>query len=110
MGLDFDKQTDLYMRHWYPMEQAFGQAAYGKHFDSFMRHYLTLKTGEIPVIRQVYAEFKAYSQRTDITEQGVHALVADLHTYAGYYCAFALGKESEPRLAHAFSDLTGFEG
>ena len=105
MGLDFDIQTDLYKRHWYPMELAFGQAAYGKHFDSFMRHYLTLKTGEIPVIRQVYAAFKAYSQRTDISEQGVHALVADLHTYAGYYCAFALGKESEPRLAHAFSDL-----
>ena len=30
------------------MELDFGQEAYGTHFDSFMRHYLTVKTGDIP--------------------------------------------------------------
>ena len=105
MGLEFDEQTHLYVNHWYPMEKAFGQATYGKHFDSFMRHYLTLKSGEIPNIRQVYVAFKSYAQRTDITACGVENLVADLHTYARYYCAFALGKESKPRLARVFSDL-----
>lgn len=31
------------------MEVDFGQAAYSTHFDGFMRHYLTVKTGEIPI-------------------------------------------------------------
>ena len=40
------------------MELDFGQEAYGTHFDSFMRHYLTVKTGEIPNINAVYDAFK----------------------------------------------------
>ena len=48
MGLEPAQQTRLYEDHWRPMELAFGQEAYGTHFDRFMRHYLTLKTGEIP--------------------------------------------------------------
>ena len=30
------------------MEKAFGQEAYSTHFDNFMRHYLTVKTGDFP--------------------------------------------------------------
>ena len=105
MGLDSNHQKELYNKHWRPMEQAFGQAAYSKQFDRFMRHYLTYKSGEMPNIGQVYGAFKSYAQRKHISTLGVDALVADLHTYAGYYCAFALGKESKTKLARAFSDL-----
>jgi hypothetical protein len=31
------------------MEKSFGQKGYVTHFDPFMRHYLTAKTGEISV-------------------------------------------------------------
>ena len=51
MGLEPAHQTRLYEDHWRPMEVAFGQEAYGSHFDGFMRHYLTLKTGEIPNVK-----------------------------------------------------------
>ncbi len=51
MGLEPTHQTQLYEEHWRPMEVGFGQEAYGNHFDGFMRHYLTLKTGDIPNIR-----------------------------------------------------------
>ena len=54
MGLSPQRQTRLYEDHWRPMEVAFGQEAYGKHFDGFMRHYLTVKSGDIPKIRAVY--------------------------------------------------------
>ncbi len=54
MGLEPTLQTELYTDHWRPMEVAFGQDAYSTHFDPFMRHYLTLKTGEIPNVRAVY--------------------------------------------------------
>jgi len=84
---------------------AFGQEAYGTHFDGFMRHYLTLRTGEIPNVRAVYEAFKTHARSPEIAGAGVDALVADIHAYAGYYCAMALGHEPDKELALAFGDL-----
>lgn len=102
MGLEPKLQTELYKSYWRPMEKSFGQAAYAVHFDAFMRHYLTAKTGEIPNVREVYTAFKAYARslKGDTLD-----LVADIHSYATYYCAIALGSESEPSLKKAFHDL-----
>ena len=105
MGLDPAHQTRLYEDHWRPMEVGFGQEGYGSHFDSFMRHYLTLKTGEIPNVRAVYEAFKSHARTPDIAAAGVDALVAGIHAFAGYYCAMALGKEADKKLAEAFRDL-----
>jgi len=89
MGLEPKQQTQLYEDHWRPMERNFGQEAYGSHFDSFMRHYLTLKTGEIPNVRAVYEAFKAYSREPQVASGGVDDLVRDIRAFAGYYCAMA---------------------
>src|SRR4029078_4415220 len=62
MGLQPELQTRLYEQYWRPMEVDFGQEAYGTHFDGFMRHYLTVKTGEIPNVSDVYEAFKTYSR------------------------------------------------
>ena len=106
MGLDTVQQTRLYEEHWRPMEVAFGQEAYGTHFDSFMRHYLTLKTGgSIPNVRAVYEAFKGHARLPEVKAAGVDALVADIHVYAGYYCAMALDKEPDKDLGAAFQDL-----
>ena len=105
MGLDPAQQKRLYEEHWRPMEVAFGQQAYGTHFDGFMRHYLTLKTGEIPNVRAVYEAFKGHARSPEVTAAGVDTLVADIHTYAGYYCAMALDKAPDRDLAPVFRDL-----
>jgi uncharacterized protein with ParB-like and HNH nuclease domain len=105
MGLEPEQQDALYCDHWHPMEVEFGQEAYGAQFDAFMRHYLTLKTGVIPNVRKVYEAFKAYSGRPEIASAGVEKLVADIHNFSGYYCAMALGRESDQKLAAAFRDL-----
>ena len=105
MGLEPAHQTRLYEDHWRPMEVGFGQEGYGSHFDSFMRHYLTLKTGEIPNVRAVYEAFKSHARTPDIAAAGVDALVADIHDFAGYYCAMALGRRGDKKLADAFRDL-----
>ena len=105
MGLSPQRQTRLYEDHWRPMEVAFGQEAYGKHFDGFMRHYLTVKSGDIPKIRAVYDAFKQYTRTSTVQSAGVDALVADIHAYAGYYCAMALDQEPDEQLAAAFRDL-----
>jgi uncharacterized protein with ParB-like and HNH nuclease domain/predicted transport protein len=109
MGLEPVHQTRLYEDHWRPMEIEFGQEAYGTHFDRFMRHYLTIKTGEIPNIGQVYEKFKLFAQSSKMVESGVDALVTEIHTYAGYYCNMALGKEQNKDLSEAFQDLREFK-
>ena len=105
MSRELSHQTQLYNDHWRPMEVAFGQEAYDWYFDGFMRHYLTVKTGEIPKLKEVYEAFKAYAQSPEVAADGVDALVADVHEFAKYFCAMALGKEENPALTRAFRDL-----
>lgn len=105
MGLDPNHQTELYQDHWRPMEVEFGQEGYGDYFDSFMRHYLTVKTGDIPRVDGVYDAFKQHAHKAEVLAAGVDELVADIHTFASYFCAMALGKETDKQLAAAFKDL-----
>ena len=105
MGLDAELQSKLYKEFWHPMELDFGQEAYGTHFDSFMRHYLTVKTGEIPRIDDVYEAFKTYAHSTDTAAAGVESLVKDIRDYARHFCAMALNAEPDTDLNQAFDDL-----
>lgn len=105
MGLDPPLQTRLYEHYWRPMEVDFGQEAYGTHFDGFMRHYLTVKTGEIPNVREVYEAFKAHARSPVVARAGVEALVKDIRDFARYFCAMALGAEDDADLKLAFQDL-----
>ena len=105
MGLEPKHQSRLYEDHWRPMEVAFGQEAYGQHFDSFMRHYLTVRTEEIPRVKDVYDAFKKYARSPEAEAGGVDGLVTDIQVFAGYYCNMALGREPDPVLALAFADL-----
>lgn len=103
MGLEPQLQANLYEHYWRPMELDFGQEAYTKHFDSFMRHYLTVKTGMIPKLREVYEAFKQYTRTPKAG--GVEVLVKGIRTFAAHYCAMALGKEQDPDLKLAFHDI-----
>ena len=105
MGLESELQTRLYEHFWRPMEVAFGQEAYDKHFDAFMRQYLTVKTGEIPRLSDVYEAFKIHAHSPIAAEAGVEALVKDIRDFAKYYCAMALGTEEDKDLKLAFHDL-----
>jgi uncharacterized protein with ParB-like and HNH nuclease domain len=105
MGLEPQLQTKLYDKYWRPMELDFGQEGYATHFDSFMRHYLTVKTGDIPNVREVYEAFKQHARSPSVAGVGVEALVAEIRRFAGYYCAMALGSESDAELKAAFHDL-----
>lgn len=105
MGLEPQLQTKLYEQYWRPMEVDFGQEGYATHFDSFMRHYLTVKTGEIPNVREVYEAFKQYARSPAVAKAGVEALVDDIRAFARYYCAMALGNEPDTDLKTAFHDI-----
>ncbi|MHC1754112.1 MAG: DUF262 domain-containing protein [Methanosarcina sp.] len=105
MGLEPQLQTRLYEQFWRPMEVDFGQEAYSNYFDGFMRHYLTVKTGVIPRIGEVYDAFKIHASSTKTAHVGVESLVADIRTFSRYFCALALGKETDLDLKFAFHDL-----
>jgi len=105
MGLEPALQTRLYQNYWRPMELDFGQEAYETHFDSFMRHYLTVKINEVPRVDKVYEVFKKYARSPEIEKAGVEALLADIRDFARYFCAMALGAEKDPGLSYGFHDL-----
>lgn len=103
MGLDPDLQTRLYRAYWQPMEKLFGQEAYDSEFNNFMRHYLTIKTGSIPRIDDVYDQFKSFVHSHK--NWGIEDVVSDMLAAARYYCAMALGQEADKDLAEVFFDL-----
>lgn len=105
MGLEPTIQTRLYEQFWRPMEVDFGQEAYGTHFDGFMRHYLTVKTGDIPNVGEVYEAFKDHARTKDVAANGVEALVREIREFSKHFCAMALGTEADPELKNAFYDL-----
>lgn len=105
MGLEPELQSRLYEEFWRPMEVDFGQEAYGTHFDAFMRHYLTVKTGDIPRLDEVYEGFKAHATSPVVAGAGVEVLVKGIRDYARHFCAMALGAEPDADLKLAFHDL-----
>lgn len=109
MGLEPALQTRLYEQFWRPIEMDFGQEAYGTHFDGFMRHYLTVMSGEIPNTNAVYEAFKTHARETRAgavsDDSHVEMLVSTIRDYSRYFCAMALGKEIDHELNRAFHDL-----
>ncbi len=105
MGLDPEIQSNFYKIYWQPMEKNFGHEEYDAQFDGFMRHYLTVKTGEIPRLEDVYTAFKDFARKPKIEAAGVEELVKDVYRYSRYFVAMALGYEKDPELRMCFHDL-----
>lgn len=104
MDLPPERQERLYSAYWRPMELEFA-AAQERQFDQFVRHYLTIKTGEIPRMGDIYDAFKDYAAAFTRGDETIDSLVIELRQYAHRYCAMALGKETDPQLLRAFRDL-----
>ncbi len=104
MGLEPEKQEDFYNQYWRAMEEDFKQNE--TLFNQFVRHYLTIKTGDIPNISKVYEAFKRYQQERGIETE---ALLQDLQKYCGYFCQIAFKKEDDKDLNKALSFLVDLE-
>ncbi|GAA8450459.1 DUF262 and DUF1524 domain-containing protein [Helicobacter pylori] len=92
METEAEKQEGFYNKYWRAMEEDFKQDE--KLFDRFVRHYLTIKTGEIPNINKVYEAFKGYQQKEGIE---IEDLLKDLQKYCGYFCQIAFKKEADKK-------------
>lgn len=104
MGLEPEKQKIFYKKYWRAMEEDFKQNE--TLFSQFVRHYLTIKTREIPNINKVYEAFKRYQQERGIETE---TLLQDLQKYCGYFCQIAFKKEDDKDLNKALSFLVDLE-
>ncbi|GAA7296095.1 DUF262 and DUF1524 domain-containing protein [Helicobacter pylori] len=104
METEIEKQEGFYNKYWRAMEEEFKQNE--KWFDRFVRHYLTIKTREIPNINKVYVALKDYRQKERI---GIEDLLKDLQKYCGYFCQIAFKKEANKDLNKALGFLVDLE-
>ncbi|MGL2503357.1 GmrSD restriction endonuclease domain-containing protein [Helicobacter pylori] len=104
MGLEPEKQEIFYKKYWRAMEEDFKQNE--TLFNQFVRHYLTIKTREIPNINKVYEAFKSYQQERGIETE---ALLQDLQKYCGFFCQIVFKKEDDKDLNKALSFLVDLE-
>ncbi|GAA8716897.1 hypothetical protein HpDR94a_06460 [Helicobacter pylori] len=100
METEIEKQEGFYNKYWRAMEEDFKQNE--KLFDKFVRHYLTIKTREIPNINKVYVALKDYRQKEGI---GIEDLLKDLQKYCGYFCQIVFKKEDDKDLNKDDKDL-----
>ncbi|GAA9290471.1 DUF262 and DUF1524 domain-containing protein [Helicobacter pylori] len=104
METEIEKQEGFYNKYWRAMEEDFKQNK--KLFDRFVRHYLTIKTREIPKINKVYVAFKDYQQERGIETE---ALLQDLQKYCGFFCQIVFKKEADKDLNKALGFLVDLE-
>ncbi len=104
METETEKQEGFYNKYWRVIEEEFKQNE--KSFDRFVRHYLTIKTREIPNINKVYVALKDYRQKEGI---GIEDLLKDLQKYCGYFCQIAFKKEADKDLNKALGFLVDLE-
>lgn len=104
METEIEKQESFYNKYWRAMEEEFKQNK--KWFNQFVRHYLTIKTREIPNINKVYVAFKHYQQERGIETE---VLLQDLQKYCGYFCRIVFKKESDKDLNKALGFLVDLE-
>ncbi|GAA7461162.1 DUF262 and DUF1524 domain-containing protein [Helicobacter pylori] len=104
MGLEPKKQKVFYKKYWRAMEEDFKQNE--TLFNQFVRHYLTIKTREIPNINKVYEAFKDYRQKKGIE---IEDLLKDLQKYCGFFCRIVFKKEVDKELNKALSFLVDLE-
>ncbi|QQX46823.1 DUF262 and DUF1524 domain-containing protein [Helicobacter pylori] len=104
MGLEPEEQKIFYEKYWRAMEEELKQNE--KLFNQFVRHYLTIKTREIPNIKKVYAAFKDYRQKEGIA---IEDLLKDLQKYCGYFCQIVFKKEADKDLNKALGFLVDLE-
>ncbi len=104
MGLEPEKQKIFYEKYWRAMEEDFKQNE--TLFNQFVRHYLTIKTRDIPNINKVYEAFKDYQQKEGIE---IEDLLKDLQKYCGFFCQIVFKKEEDKDLNKALGFLVDLE-
>jgi len=88
MGLEPDRQEEIYNKYWYPMEEQFSEMGKGEEFDKFMRYFLNVQTGNERIVKEnVYQEFKTYWENKD----SINDTIEKIHQFSKYYADLFFG-------------------
>ncbi|WP_253286656.1 DUF262 and DUF1524 domain-containing protein [Virgibacillus sp. MSJ-26] len=107
MSLTAEEQKRLYKKYWRPMEKSFDNLNESILFDRFMRDYLTVKTGRIPNIKNVYTDFKKYlleRRHTDIED-----ILEDVYKYSKYFVRLAFQTEKDDEIKDVLKDFNSLK-
>lgn len=88
MSLTHEQQEIYYHKYWSKIEKL----TQGKRYEMFIRDYLTVKTGEISDITDLYFDFKSYDEKHKIDRED---FLADMLKYAQFYNVLIEGKIGE---------------
>ena len=101
MPLDRDRQERLYADHLYPIECGFERDGGEDHFEAFIRHYLTLRTGEVPKQGEEYAVFRTHARSRRVQDAGPEkrwpAIFGPVPTTIARSCSARSPARSSPR-------------
>ncbi len=103
MRLEPKEQAQLYTDYWYPMEKSFGNLNDSSIFDRFMRDYLTIKTGRIPNIKDVYSSFKEYVY--GLKESTIEQIVEDIYRFSKHFVKLAFLIEPDKQINQVLRDI-----
>ncbi len=103
MKLEPQEQNKIYNHYWYPMEKSFGNLNDSNLFDRFMRDYLTVKTGRIPNINDVYLSFKDYVY--NFKDSTIEQIVADIYRYSKHFAKLSFQMDHDKEINQVLSDI-----
>ena len=106
MGLEQEKQEEIYKNYWHPIEEAFGDSDGMENFDQFMRDYLTMKLSHIPNKKDVYSSFKDYHRTKNLS---IDELIADIHYFSKFFTKLIFEKEEEHELNQIICNINALE-
>jgi|CXWL01.1.fsa_nt_gi uncharacterized protein with ParB-like and HNH nuclease domain len=106
MDLEREKQEQIYKNYWFPMEESFGHSEGSEYFDRFMRDYLTIKTGQIPNIGEVYSSFKDFVLSK---EKSADNLVSDIHYFSKFFIKLAFEKEIDKEINQIIQNINALK-
>jgi uncharacterized protein with ParB-like and HNH nuclease domain/predicted transport protein len=108
MSLPREEQERIYNDLWYPMERRFGDSGYVELFDRFMRDYLTVETGNIPNIREVYGTFKQYvSNQTG--KRTLQQIIENVFLFSGYFVKLVFAREEDKEINEIIKDINSLK-
>jgi len=107
MRLEPKEQAGLYTNYWHPMEKSFGSLNDSSLFDRFMRDYLTVKTGRISNIKNVYSDFKKFVR--DQKEKTIQQVVEDIYQYSKYFVKLAFQTDGAQDINEVLMDINALK-
>lgn len=102
LGVESEKQKELYETYWKPIELDFGQEDYSEKFDFFLRDYLTMLERKTVNLGNGYDAFKEYYSDKNLSKE---EMLIELRRYSKYYSRIYRCNDEDEQLNKLWKEL-----